>query len=185
MVNLLFLYFLALGLSTKTFTVTAYNRSIGPVGFKAILKIAILFAVIQASMMAIGWLVGMMIAVWLEHYSYVLSYVLILIVGLKIVIGTFKIKGRIKIINTSSNTEVLTLAMATAIDVFIAGLGLGLLEMKVVDIISVLGSLVFLMGIAGGVYGKKYRMKYINLVELGGGLILVVVGVRGLVGSLI
>ena len=179
--SLLYLYLIALALSTKTFSVTSYNRAIGPVGFKPILKISIFFAVIQAAMIAVGWFTGLLLSLWVEQYKIGLAYSVIAIVGIKIIFGTFKINARLKIVDPSKNSEIFILALATAIDVFIAGLALGLFDVEIIKTISLLGLIVLLMGLAGSAFGTRFKMKYTNLVEFAGGLILVFVGVRGLV----
>lgn len=178
---MLYLYLAALALSTKTFSVTSYNRAIGPVGFGSILKISLFFAVIQIALVAVGLLTGLLLLVWIEQYSTGLAYSVLTIVGIKMIFATFKIKSRLKIVDTSKNAELLFLAVATAIDVFITGLALGLLEVEFLKMISVLGLIVLLMGLAGSVFGSRFKMKYTNLVEFAGGLILVFIGIRNLI----
>ena len=183
--SLIYLYFIALGLSTKTFSVSVFSSALKPIGLKEIIRIALIFALVQAVMIVIGLFAGLMLSAWLEQYRVALAFSLVAIVGLKMIIGTFKLKSRIKVLNTESNFEILILSIATGIDVFIAGLGLGLLESPVLKVFAGIGIIVFLMSIVGSSFGKKYPMKYGKLVEFGGGIILLFVGLRGLIEIMI
>ncbi len=136
-------------------------------------------------MSVMGWFAGMMFSVWLDKYSTSLAYSIIAIVGIKMITGTFKLKTRLKIIDTSSSSELIILAVATGIDVFIAGMGLGLLEISLLNVTSGLALIIFFMSIAGATFGKKYPLKYGNLVEFAGGLILVFIGLRNLIELMI
>ena len=185
MLSFIYLYFIALGLATKTFAVAVLSSTLKPIGLKTIIKIALIFAIVQAVMVVIGWFAGILFFVWLEQYSTSLAYSIIVIVGVKMIIGTFKLKSRIKIVDTSNNSELIILAIAIGIDIFIVGMGLGLAEIPVLSVFVVMGIIVFLMSIVGASFGKKYPMKYGNLVEFGGGLILVFIGIRNLIGFIL
>ena len=183
--SFIYLYFIALGLSTKSFAVAILSNTMKVIGLRTILKIALLFSLVQAVMSVIGWFVGMIFSGWLEQYNHALAFSIFTIIGIKIVSGTFKLKTRLKVVDTSRNSELLILAVATGIDVFIAGMGLGLLDIPVLKVLGVIALIVFLMSVAGANIGKKYPLKYGNLVEFAGGLILVFIGIRNLIGLMI
>ena len=83
------------------------------------------------------------------------------------------------------NTMII-LALATSIDALAVGITYAFLEVSnIIFSFGLIGIITFIISFLGVIIGNKFGSKYGNRAELGGGLILIFIGVKILVGHTI
>lgn len=169
---------LAIALSMDAFAV-----SIG-LGVKAkkdikilAIKAGVFFGLFQALMPLIGYLGGVGLKEYISGYDKVIAFVLLLIIGLKMVYESLQenVEDEIKII---TNKILLTLAIATSIDAMAAGFTLHLFDLNPFVSLVLIGVVTFGFSVFGVYVGSKGGEKYESKAELLGGIILVVIGLK-------
>ena len=74
--------------------------------------------------------------------------------------------------------ELLLLAIATSIDALAVGITFAFLDYPIVEAVSVIGIVTFVIAVGGVYVGNFFGNKYKNRAEFAGGLILVILGTR-------
>ena len=116
--SLLELLLIAIGLSMDSFAVSLTSGSLHCVTPKKGLKIALVFAIFQAIMPVMGWLLGSTFKAMMEKIDHWIAFSLLLIIGLKMIIEAFK-NPEEKKFNINKNYVLIMLAIATTIDAFV------------------------------------------------------------------
>jgi len=172
---------LAIALSMDAFAV-----SIG-LGVKAkkdikilAIKAGLYFGVFQALMPLIGFLGGVGLKEYISGYDTIIAFVLLLVIGLKMIYEAFEenVEDEIQLI---SNKILLTLAIATSIDAMAAGFTLHLFSLNPFVSITLIGIITFLFSILGVYIGSKGGEKYEKKAEILGGVVLVLIGFKILI----
>jgi putative Mn2+ efflux pump MntP len=82
-------------------------------------------------------------------------------------------------------TKLLLLAVATSIDALVVGVTFAFLKVNIFTAILIIGLITFLLCIVGVKIGNIFGAKYKSKAEFIGGVILVLIGVRVLIGHLV
>jgi len=144
------------------------------------LKAGVFFGVFQAAMPLVGYLGGVGLKQYIGGYDTIIAFVLLLIIGLKMIYEAFEenVEDEIKII---SNKILFTLAVATSIDAMAAGFTLHLFSLDPFISISLIGIITFIFSILGVYIGSKGGEKYEQKAEVFGGVVLILIGVKILI----
>jgi len=144
------------------------------------IKAGIFFGVFQALMPLIGFLGGVGLKEYISGYDTLISFVLLLVIGLKMIYEAFQenVEDEIQLI---SNKILLTLAIATSIDAMAAGFTLHLFSLNPIISIIFIGIITFLFSILGVYIGSKGGEKYEKKAEIVGGVVLVLIGFKILI----
>ena len=144
------------------------------------IKAGIFFGVFQALMPLIGFLGGVGLKEYISGYDTLISFVLLLVIGLKMIYEAFQenVEDEIQLI---SNKILLTLAIATSIDAMAAGFTLHLFSLNPIISIIFIGLITFLFSILGVYIGSKGGEKYEKKAEIVGGVVLVLIGFKILI----
>lgn len=186
------LLLIALSLSLDAFSVSIIDGlTINDLNKKRMLFICLTFGVFQALMPLIGHLVGLTFIQYIEDYDHWLSLVLLAFVGLKMVYDGVKeiIEKRKKndseeeTSKTYSYKLILIQGIATAIDALAIGLTLetSIAPANVYLGIFIIGVVTFLMCLVGIFLGSKISKLlkgHIEIAEIIGGVILVLIGIK-------
>lgn len=171
-------FILALALSMDAFAV-----SIG-LGVKAkkdiktlAIKAGMYFGIFQAIMPLIGYLGGVGLQDYISEYDSIIAFVLLLIIGLKMIYEALEenIEDEIQIV---SNKILLTLAIATSIDAMAAGFTLHLFNLNPIISLTLIGTITFVFSIIGVYLGSKGGEKYESKAEILGGIVLILIGFK-------
>lgn len=178
------IFFIAVGLAMDAFAVSITT------GFTArcfriryALRVALLFGGFQAAMPIIGYLAGLNFRESISNYSYWIAFILLAAIGIKMIWESWQ--------NNNDDTcpvgdeakfhslfRLLVLAFATSIDALVVGVGISLLNVDIYYPAIVIGVVTFIMSIAGVCFGNWFGHWGENRMELIGGLILIVIGVK-------
>lgn len=180
------LLLLAFGLSMDAFAV-----SIG-LGVKSVsnkidikrvaIKAALFFGFFQAFMSFLGYLAGNTILEYIASFDHWIAFILLLIIGLKMIYEAFFSKENGEVI-TINNKTMLFLAIATSIDALAAGFTLQLFSVSLVFSIITIGIVTLFMSYIGVFIGLKSGLWLKNRAEIVGGLVLIGIGFKILLTS--
>jgi putative Mn2+ efflux pump MntP len=164
------------------FTVAiATGISLKKVSARQTFRLAWHFGVFQALMPIIGWTIGSTIYQFIEKIDHWVAFMLLAIIGLKMIIGAIK-SGDEKSTGkdpTKGGTMVM-LSVATSIDALAIGLSISMLRASIwrpALIIGIVALIFTVVGIHfGRIVGKNFRLdKYAEII---GGIVLIGIGVR-------
>jgi len=157
---------LAIGTTTKTRLI--YAAAI----------IALCFGAFQAGMTVIGWLAGVSLIGLISAYDHWIAFVLLAVVGGKMIWegvrgeeGDTPLEG-IRII------PVVILSFATSIDALAVGISFGVLRTAVLIPALIIGIVCFGISFAGVMLGERLEKLIGNKMEIFGGIILILIGLR-------
>lgn len=183
------IFLIAIGLAMDCLAVSiASGIIIKKVEWRTMLTMAFFFGLFQAAMPFIGWLFASRFSHLIESVDHWIAFLLLLFLGGKMIIESFKEEDCKKDFNPASLKVVLALAIATSIDALAVGVSFAFLGMNTVDTIlmpiSIIGLVSFLMSLCGLLFGIFFGCRHNMRVELWGGLILIIIGCKILIEHL-
>lgn len=141
------------------------------------LKAAIYFGLFQALMPLVGFLAGHGMLGWIEAYAPWVAFVLLLLIGGKMIYESFA-EGIEEDIAAVTHRVMLILAIATSIDAMAAGFTLTLLDFNPFLACALIGAATFGFSMAGVFIGEKSGTWLESKAERLGGVILVLIGFK-------
>jgi putative Mn2+ efflux pump MntP len=181
--SFLTLVLLATGLAMDCLAVSASCGIAQPKpAIKKALLLAGVFGIFQAFMPLVSWIFGSLFAKQIQDYDHWLAFVILSIIGGKMLYESFQQKEKPTPLLTRKT--IILLALATSID----ALATGFIFVGQADIICkallIIGTISFLFSITGFVLGWKFREIFQIKFDLLGGIILIAIGVKILVEHL-
>lgn len=140
------------------------------------------FGVFQALMPLFGYLAGRGVLGWVEAYAPWIAFGLLLLIGGKMIYESFS-EGVEDDISQVTHRVMLTLAIATSIDAMAAGFALTLLDVAPLIACLIIGVTTYVFSFAGVYVGIKSGAWLESKAELLGGVVLVLIGFKMLLGS--
>ena len=178
---------IAIGLSADCFTVaiggSISNRTVSAI---SVLRISIAFGLFQALMLVLGWLLGQTIAELIAAYDHWIAFVLLSIVGGRMIWQSFGKKN-----DNSDNPDIskgfllLILSVATSIDALAVGLTFAVIEINILPASLIIGIVAFISTALGYSLGKKIGPLIGKRAEAIGGIILIGIGIKILLSHII
>nr|WP_319376759.1 manganese efflux pump MntP family protein [uncultured Methanoregula sp.] len=163
---------LALGTTTKSrlLSIAAY--------------VALFFGVFQAGMTLAGWIAGVAFIGLISVYAPWIAFVLLVIIGGKMCWEGFK-GGDESHLDSLQLVPVIILSLATSIDALAVGVTFGILGTPVLIPAIIIGTVCFLISFAGVMLGERLEDLLGNRIEIAGGLILILIGIKILAESVL
>lgn len=180
--NLLTIVLIAVGLAMDAFAASiAKGTVVRKSHFRHALLIAALFGFFQGIMPLLGWQLGRFAQCCIEFLDHWVAFVLLVFIGGKMIVDAGKKKDekpiRLRVL--------LLLAVATSIDAFAVGVSLSFLDVSILRPVFVIGGVTFLFSFAGVYIGYASGHLFEKKIEILGGIILIGMGVKILVESLL
>lgn len=171
--------FVAIGLAMDAFAV---SLGIGTTGQardrRAKFRLAFHFGVFQAGMTLLGWLVGSTIANFINSFDHWVALALLGYVGVNMIRSGCNGDCESYESNPSKGKTLMVLCVATSLDAMAVGLGMAMVKSPILIpslIIGVVTSGLSTFGLLAGIrLGETFGKK----MEIAGGLILVLIGLR-------
>ena len=158
------------------------------VRWRVMLLTAFSFAFFQSAMPFVGWLCASRFSHLIEQVDHWIAFGLLLFLGGKMVLESFKHDGCKHEYNLANPKVLLALSVATSIDALAVGVTFAFLGMNdvqaVLHPILVIGFVAFVLSLAGLLFGVFFGCRHNLRMELWGGLVLVAIGVKILVEHL-
>jgi len=185
-VNFPALFFIALALAMDTFAVSiASGLSARRFSLRHALTLGLWFGGFQALMPFVGWAGGIQMRALITGFDHWVAFGLLSFVGGKMIHESFKIKAVEEKPPIPEARVMFVLAVATSIDALAVGVSLAMDNVAIVFPIIVIGLVTFLMSVLGLWIGSRGLHFFENKIEVAGGLILIGIGIKILVGHLL
>ncbi|WP_407375976.1 manganese efflux pump MntP family protein [Methanobrevibacter sp.] len=159
---------------TKGFTQKNLTKS-------QILFYGIFFGGFQALMPILGYFCGNAISSIIEPLASIIGFILLLVIGVNMIRESLS-DDEEEITDHFSFREVTLLAIATSIDAFAVGITIALLHDPLLISSAIIGAVAFAFSIAGIFIGKKIGDYVGNRFQILGGVILILIGIKILLG---
>lgn len=159
---------------TKGFTQKHLTKS-------QILYYGLFFGGFQAFMPIIGYFCGNAISSIVESLASVIGFLLLLVIGLNMIRESLS-ADEDQITDNFSFKEVTLLAIATSIDAFAVGITIALLKDPILLSSIIIGVVAFMFSIVGVFIGKKLGNYVGDKFQILGGVILILIGIKILLG---
>jgi len=182
------LVFIAIGLSVDSFAVSvSCGLMMCEITFWKASRIAFSLAFFQALMPLIGWLIGRKIEMLVVSFDHWLAFGLLALIGGKMIVESLKKDEDKKPINPLDPKVILLMSLATSIDALIVGVTFALSYKNLNLYVStfIIGFTTFLFSMLGILFGKKTGMKFGKRMEILGGVILFLIGLKILIEHLL
>jgi len=156
---------IANGMATKTFKISKT------------LTIALFFGFFQGLMPIFGWLAGESIADYISAFDHWVAFGLLTIIGAKMIYGSITNKPN-NFLRAYSIKVILLLSIATSIDALAVGLSFSFLNISIFFPSIIIGVITFFLSFLGIYVGKRFGKILKNRIEILGGLILIIIGLK-------
>lgn len=186
-IQLLTIAGIGIGLAMDAFAVAAVSGSV----FRELkvahaLRMAFFFGAFQAFMPLLGYAAGQTVADTIEHIDHWVAFGLLTIIGGKMILEAMKFEQVEKKAQDPANLMVvLSLSVATSIDALAVGITLSLVTESILTAVTAIGIITFVLSYAGVEFGRRARHFVENKIEIAGGVILILIGLKILLAHLI
>ncbi len=143
-------------------------------------KLGISFGSFQAIMLVLGWLAGISIIDFISGFDHWVAFGLLCFIGGRMIYESTK-KGSGKLISSFGIGTLLMLSIATSIDALAVGMSLSFLNVPIITPALIIGIVTFSLSFIGVYLGNHFGHFLGNKVEILGGLILIIIGLRILI----
>ncbi len=169
---------IAVALALDCFAVSlAAGTTITAGRLRVALSIAIAFGIFQSLMTVAGWFAGTWLTPFIAAYDHWIAFILLAVIGVKMI--------REGLSDDSSEAKeylnlqvLLVLAVATSLDALGVGLSFALLEVPILVPSIIIGLISFLLSFAGVFIGYRLAGWMGRPVEIFGGIVLILIGIR-------
>jgi putative Mn2+ efflux pump MntP len=178
-VNFFEILLIAISLSMDAFAVClgagTQERTSGP---RPIFRLAFHFGLFQFLMPVIGWFAGTTILRYISAYDHWVAFGLLAFVGIRMIRSGFDPNSDEQKNDPSRGWTLVLLAFATSIDALAIGFSLGLVGVTIWYPAVVIGLVTGLISWLGILLGNQLSAKFGKRMEIIGGIILILMGVR-------
>ena len=176
---------IALALAMDAFAVAVVTGlSVAPLTRRHVFRLAFHFGLFQALMPAMGWAAGRAVHRWVGSLDHWLPFVLLAFVGGRMVWGALRGGGAERAAGDNTRGwSLVMLSVATSIDALAVGLSMALMGAPILVPALVIGLVAAALTALGMVIGRWLGALWGRGLEVLGGLILVGMGVRMLLGG--
>ena len=173
------LFLIAVGLSMDAFAVSVCKGlGMRRLNMRQAAVIALFFGGFQALMPVIGWVVGVQFAHFVSAYAHWIAFVLLALVGGKMLRDAFHGEDRDEGPFTLDLVELLMLAIATSIDALAVGVSFAFLGVAIAPSAALIGVTTFVLSMAGVVIGHQFGSRWEKPATVGGGIVLILIGLK-------
>lgn len=170
--------FIAIGLAMDAFAVSlGVSASRGNMSIRPTFRLSFHFGLFQFLMPIIGWLIGYEIVDYLKINIWI-AFGLLLIVGTRMIISGFRNNPVEKKRDLTKGLSLVILSLATSVDALAIGFSLAMLNLDILYPSVIIGVITALLSLLAIYFGKKLNSKFGNKMEIIGGIILLLIGLK-------
>ncbi len=179
LLDTLTLIMIALGLSMDAFAVAVTTGGIVTCNhLRNALRMALYFGSFQAIMPLAGWFGAGRFRTYIVSIDHWIAFVLLIFIGAKMIYEAIHGTEEKMVCEPLSNRLLFMLAVATSIDALAVGISFACLDVAIVTPVIVIGMITFMLSLAGFRIGMKMGHFFENRIEIAGGIILILIGVK-------
>jgi putative Mn2+ efflux pump MntP len=180
------LFAIALGLSFDTFAVSlSYGVVQAQISFRQALKVAFVMAVFQGGFPLAGYYLGYTFSEYVEPIDHWIAFGLLLLLGIKMISEGLWSSTPVETRDFTRLYILITMGVSTSIDAFVVGIGLGFLDANIWVSAIIIGIVTFIASMIAIRLGKGVGLKFGSRVEVAGGIILILIGLKILLEHLV
>lgn len=179
--ELLTIVVIAVALAMDAFAVSIVSGiTIQQLQLKHVLRIALFFGVFQGVMPLLGWGAGHGFRYFLSDIDHWVAFLLLAFIGSKMIYESRGMdEGEEKVCRDPCTTSNLfILAIATSIDAFGVGLSLSILDSGILIPAIIIAVITFVISFAGVYIGDTFGHLFEKKIEVVGGIILILIGLK-------
>lgn len=148
-------------------------------------KIAVFFSLFQMIMPLIGYAAGYGFKNLISSFDHWIAFALLASIGIKMIYEGVKGEEKEnKEKNIINNKTLLILSVATSIDALAVGISFGIMDVSLLVSIITIGAFAFVFSFAGFYLGNKAGRFFKGKIEIVGGAILILIGIKILIEHL-
>jgi len=186
--NIVTLIIIAVSLAMDAFAVSvAKGIASRTVKLSLALQLSIFFGLFQGLMPILGWYSGSFMSAKLQNYDHWIAFVILSAVGGKMIYEAFQIEKEEEkaTVDYIGFYLLISLSIATSIDAFAVGFSFSFLKILIFFPALIIGIVTFIFSFAGTYIGNKFGHFFENKIEIVGGIILILVGLKILLSHLL
>jgi putative Mn2+ efflux pump MntP len=184
--SLIEIFSIAVGLSMDS---VAVSLCAGASGYAALprpaFRIAFHFGFFQGAMPLLGWLAGSTIAPFISGFDHWLAFLLLAFVAIRMFRSGLSDEAPDPSCDPSRGSTLIMLSIATSIDAMAIGFSLALLAAPILLPCLVIGIVTFCLSLAATRLGGRLSLRFGKRMELAGGVVLLIIGLRILLTHLL
>jgi len=174
---------IGIGLSFDSFAVSvSFGLIKREIEFKEATIVAGSLAFFQTIFPVIGWLIGSTLKDLMASVDHWIAFGLLTFIGIRMILEGTKQNSSLIDFNAFKVTVLISLAVATSIDALAVGVSFGFLDMPILFPVAVIGIVTFIASMLGILFGKCIPSKRSRQSLILGGIILISIGIKMLVG---
>lgn len=179
------IFLIAISLSFDTFAVSISSGLIlRKIDFFNATKIALTLALFQSVMPVLGWLAGSGIKSYAEDFDHWIAFGILGLLGGKMIYESFTSNPEERSFNPLDIKVMIGMAIATSIDALIVGFSFALLDFKIAVSVGIIGIVTYIVAMLGMLFGKKIGSRMGKRMEILGGIMLFLIGLKILIEHL-
>lgn len=153
---------------------------------RQVLRLSFHFGLFQGIMPVLGWAAGLYAAQFVAHVGHYIAFALLAFIGARAVVHAFHTTedAVVKRQDPTQGFSLLFLAVATSMDAFVTGVSFAMMQVNVWYPALVIGVVTCLLTIAGMVFGSRIGNRFGAGIEVIGGAILILIGVKTLLDGM-
>ncbi len=177
---------IALGLCFDSFAVSLSCGVVeSKIRFRDAIRIAFTLALFQGAMPVIGYFLGSTVSRYIGKFDHWVAFGLLLMLGIRMIIEGLKKDDDKEPLDFKRFPVLLTMAIGTSIDAFAVGISFAFLDVQIWIAGLIIGTVTFLASMTAIRIGKSAGSRLGSRVEILGGIILAVIGVKILLEHLL
>ncbi len=184
--DILTLLGVAIALAVDAFAVAlAAGAVLNPLKERRWFRLGFHFGLFQALMPIIGWFAERYIHQWIGSYDHWIAFGLLVLVGGRMIVEALK-EGEEKefVRDPTRGGTLIMLSIATSIDALAIGFSLAMLNVSIWFPALIIGVVAALLTVAGMILGRRIGDIWGSRVEVGGGIVLCLIGLKVLIEHL-
>lgn len=178
------IFLIGIGLSMDAFAVAVCKSlAIGRFDIKKAFVIALWFGAFQGIMPALGYLLGSVVSGIISRYSGIVAFILLTIIGAGMIREAMKKEDGDESCEADVSFSVMfAAAVATSIDALSVGVTFSAYDMNIVTSALLIAATTFCISLFAVRIGTVFGARYKDRAELLGGIILILIGLKLLLG---
>lgn len=175
---------LSLCMDNLAVTVAAGCAACGPVPLREEMRASTVFALAHLGMLTIGWILGVGVGKLIHSYALWISCGILIGIGGHMIWSARQSPATEKAVYSWDAKTLMMIALATSMDAWLVGMGLALTQVPWLLMAGTMVLFVFITSWIGFYFGAWLGEKFGRRMEIVGGLVLVILGVKMLLEGL-
>ncbi|MGB3976471.1 MAG: manganese efflux pump MntP family protein [bacterium] len=146
-------------------------------------RLAFHFGLFQFMMPVIGWFIGNRFVSFFSTFGTLAACIILVFLGVKMIRSGLGKPMECASRDPSRGWDLIGLSLATSIDALAAGLGLGFLDIDIWQPAVIIGIVTLALSSAACIIGKTLGVLFGTKMEVFGGLVLIISGIKILMGN--